>query len=52
MNALKTLNTHSRVVLGLSFPHDIIFIEALFFLINSISLPTIKGVLYNAIQIH
>ena len=40
---LKTLNTHGGVILTLSFPDNIIFLEKLLFQLYPISLPIIKG---------
>ena len=39
----KTLNTHDGVILTLSFPDNVIFLEKLLFKLYPISLPTIKG---------
>ena len=43
---LKTLNTHGRVILTLSFPDNIIFAEKLLLKLYPISLRTIKGMVY------
>ena len=43
---LKTLNTHGEVILTLSFPDNIIFLEKLLLKLHPISLPTIKGMVY------
>ena len=43
---LKTLNTHGEVILTLSFPDSIIFLEKLLLKLYPISLPTIKGMVY------
>ena len=43
---LKTLNTHGEVILTLSFPDNIIFLEKLLLKLYPISLPTIKGMVY------
>ena len=43
---LKTLNTHGRVILTLSFPDNIIFREKMLLKYYPISLPTITGMVH------
>ena len=43
ISVLKTLNTHGGVILTLSFPDNVTFLEKLFFQLHPISLPTIQG---------
>ena len=43
---LKTLHTHGGVILTLSFPDNLIFLEKLLLKLYPISLPTIKEMVY------
>ena len=52
MPVLKTLNTHGGVILTLSFPDNVTFLEKLFFLLYPISLPTIQGEVYLKMKIN